>query len=500
MSDKFRESQLEHFKAFEGDEKKSEEQLIRIYANSLLDFKKYTGGLFEKYEDDGKLTYDEMLKYGRLDKMDETLKGLTVRLYSQSTKEISGLLNSTYKSGFDGTGEILSEALGKKSLIAVIKDEEMQRALTNEISGLKWTSRMGLHREHAVNKIRETIVKGLYEGESYAQMAKRLDDALGKDVPNSIGIVRTESYRVFSQARKDRLDRVKGADMTKEWVTSKDEVVRSNHSAMHKVKIPYNDDFILPNGNSGFGPGMIGAAEDDCNCRCFWVVDVLDADEKEGGVLIQSELSDKSESSFSDNQGDFNIDEVLEEMRSDTSAVQDKDVRLHYEYQLSDPKTFVADRKAASPLHYNPNDGKIHINPSHTNFAEYDISQVIAHEIGHKIDIEVVESFNNKKYLNAVQAAAEQVMGNKERYITLLRDDTIYNNMFTGDILSALSKGDLGGGFRHEQSYWDRVGMVETELFANMFAAEAVVDKTALNFLENEMPSLLEVFRKILRS
>lgn len=48
----------------------------------------------------------------------------------------------------------------------IIKDEEIQRALTNEISGLKWTSRMGINREHAANKIRETVVRGLYDGET----------------------------------------------------------------------------------------------------------------------------------------------------------------------------------------------------------------------------------------------------------------------------------------------------------------------------------------------
>ncbi|MCL2618675.1 MAG: hypothetical protein FWD98_06445, partial [Defluviitaleaceae bacterium] len=39
------------------------------------------------------------------------------------------------------------------------------------------------------------------------------------------------------------------------------------------VKVPYNQDFILPNGNQGFAPGMIGDPKDDINCRCFYIVD-----------------------------------------------------------------------------------------------------------------------------------------------------------------------------------------------------------------------------------
>ena len=45
---------------------------------------------------------------------------------------------------------------------------------------------------------------------------------------------------------------------------------------MHCHKIPYNQDFILPNGNQGFAPGMIGDPKDDVNCRCFYVADAAD--------------------------------------------------------------------------------------------------------------------------------------------------------------------------------------------------------------------------------
>ena len=69
--------------------------------------------------------------------------------------------------------------------------------------------------------------------------------------------------------------------MVKEWITSKDERVRSSHAPMHGVKVPYNQDFVLPTGASGFGPGMIGAASEDINCRCFYAVDVM----PESGIL-----------------------------------------------------------------------------------------------------------------------------------------------------------------------------------------------------------------------
>jgi len=277
MSD-IRREQERLFDGFESMEEKAERQILRNYQGRLIDLKKVLGDLFERYEDDGQLTYDELTRYGRLHKAQESFKGIVVNLYTDNTKEITSAIKTAYINGFNGTGQAVGKALGGKSLIGIIRVDEIKRALTNDISGLKWTERMEINRDFAAQKIRETIVQGLHNGETYAQMAQRLNDTMGKDVPGAVRIVRTECYRVFSEARKDRLDRVQGVNMTKEWITAKDECVRSNHASMHGVKVPYNQDFILPNGNSGFGPGMIGAAADDINCRCFWVIDVAEDD------------------------------------------------------------------------------------------------------------------------------------------------------------------------------------------------------------------------------
>ncbi len=71
--------------------------------------------------------------------------------------------------------------------------------------------------------------------------------------------------------------------MTKTWVSSKDERVRDMHADMEGVTIPYEDDFVMPDGVEGFAPGIIGAPQHDINCRCTWKIDLVGEDEKEGG-------------------------------------------------------------------------------------------------------------------------------------------------------------------------------------------------------------------------
>ena len=275
MSD-IRRDQERLFAAFEAMENRTERLITRNYQGRLINLKHVLGGFFELHEIDGQLTYDEMSRDGRLQDMSKSLTDATVKLYSENKKVIASALKTAYNNSFIGTGEVVRRAWGSQHLIGIIRDDEMNIALNSDISGLKWAERMGLHRDQAAARVRATIVRGLHEGESYAQMANRLNEVMGKDVPNAIGIARTESYRVFSTAKKHRLDRVQGIDMIKEWLTAKDEDVRSNHKPMHGVKVPYHQNFVLPNGNEGFAPGMIGDPKDDINCRCDWVVEMND--------------------------------------------------------------------------------------------------------------------------------------------------------------------------------------------------------------------------------
>ena len=276
MSD-IKHEQLSLFDSFETMLQTSESQIIANYFRKLINIKNILAYNFEKYEDEGQLHYDDLAQYNRLAKMSADIRGVIVALYTENTALMTNTMTNTYANSFVGTGNIVSRAWGNNSLIGIIREEEINRALTNDISGLKWTERMGIRREQAVLKIRETIVQGLYNGESYGQMAERLNSIMGQenkgDIPNATRIIRTECYRIFSEAKKDRLDRVGGADMMKEWFTAKDERVRNNHKPMHGIRVPYNQKFLLPNGNSGFAPGMIGSSEDDTNCRCTWFVE-----------------------------------------------------------------------------------------------------------------------------------------------------------------------------------------------------------------------------------
>lgn len=271
-------------KRYEKLMQKGERRIVKGYKAALEDLRELIGEAYTKYETDGKLTYAEMAKYKRMIVLYKTMDIIVQRLYKTTSKQISEVLKEDYLLGYNAMRNIVKTHAGK-SIIPIVKDEVLKRAMYNDISGLRWTDRMNLHRDFAVMKIRETVTQGLKEGATYGQMSKRLNEALSGQVVQPMRIVRTEGHRVFNEAKKDSLDVAakKGIKMTKTWITAGDERVRRirktkdtmDHVAMNNVTIPYEEDFKLPGGSSGFGPGMIGDAN-DIQCRCDWIIDFVD--------------------------------------------------------------------------------------------------------------------------------------------------------------------------------------------------------------------------------
>ena len=193
------------------------------------------------------------------------------------------------------------------------------------------------------------------------------------------------------------------------------------------------------------------------------------------------------------NPNDFNLDETLAQMREQTQNLPEH-IRVHYEPHLS-RENFIIDGTMNSPFQYRRDSGMIAINPYHPRFGHYNVLEAITHEIAHKADNEDIDSSNNKVYVNAVQRASTQVMANAEYYIQLFDDvDALFDNMSAGDIMDALSRGDIGGSYGHHVSYWYRPSMVELEIFADIFTAVVMDDTIALSFLGYEFPYLLKAF------
>ena len=250
---------------------------VAVNHKKILDkLRKIMAQLYEEYEDDGKLTYDEMVKYGRLKKLDKEVSTLIGDLYKDNIKLIREHLKAIVEKTSLYTIETI-EGATKRRLRAIVKAVDASKTINEDMAGLKWPERMGKHRADVIWDIQKEIKRGLSEGDTYGTMSKRLKKELEVSQGKANVIIRTEGHRVHAQAKADNLDSIArhGVKMTKKWVSSKDERVRSQHATMNGVVVPYEDDFILPDGARGKGPGLIGQPQHDINCRCIMTIDII---------------------------------------------------------------------------------------------------------------------------------------------------------------------------------------------------------------------------------
>lgn len=253
----------------------SEKTVAMKHKKVLDELRKILTRLYEQYEINGKLTYDEMVKYNRLQKLDREVEKMIKSLYKDNTKLLRGHLRAIVGETYTNTIELL-ETVSKRRLKGIVKGLDVTKTVNEQMAGLNWAERMGKHRNDVIWDIQKEIKRGLTQGDTYGTMAKRLKKELEVSTSKCNAIVRTESHRVHAQAKVDTLNSIAkhGVKMTKTWLSSRDERVRSQHASMHGVTIPYEEDFILPDGSRGKAPGLIGAPQHDINCRCIITINV----------------------------------------------------------------------------------------------------------------------------------------------------------------------------------------------------------------------------------
>ena len=122
-------------------------------------------------------------------------------------------------------------------------------------------------------QVKESIRMGLAEGESVGQIQRTLVQSKTFSPARALTIARTESTRSVSagslQAMKEA--EARGVRMKKQWISARDGNERDSHMDLDGKAVNINENFTSINGNSGPGPGQLGAAEDDINCRCVAV-------------------------------------------------------------------------------------------------------------------------------------------------------------------------------------------------------------------------------------
>lgn len=263
---------------------KKEKGIISDYKDALDELRAMMATVYAKYEIAGALIFSEMMKYGRAAKLDKEIQAILKDLSGKNAKNTRDIMKLAYEESFEFTKNMIEVATDRK-IPGVVTQGALERAVENPVKGLRLNRTLEKNRINIIYTVQQTVEQGIQNGDTYGQMAGRLKDSLENDLPKALRIVRTETHRVMEQAKLDSLDQAHnaGVKMVKQWVSARDERVRSSHDYMDGVIVDYDEDFVNPlTGGRGAAPGVMGTAADDINCRCVFIIDFVDGGNVDG--------------------------------------------------------------------------------------------------------------------------------------------------------------------------------------------------------------------------
>lgn len=277
---------------------KTENSIRKTYKELVKKALAELGAIYEKYEKDGVLTYEDMMKYDRLKKFFDSLFRHVNTMSEDTQTTILILLSSSYLYSYEWMGWAIEKETMKKIGYKTLKLDQIKRAIDNPVKGLTLSETLEKNRKDIIYKIRQTVTQGLVRGSTYKQMASELNQVFDDDYKKSIRVARTETHRVVQQGALDsaKYANKKGIIMMKKWRNMKDSRVRqtskANHVKMDNVKIPVEELFDLGNGERGEAPGNTGYAHHDINCRCILVYEIERIEGKTNDDLARQTFED----------------------------------------------------------------------------------------------------------------------------------------------------------------------------------------------------------------
>ncbi len=278
----------------------NQKKIVKEYKKSLEELRTEIRQMYDRYDlQEDKLTLEEVAKYERLQKLDKKIEDTYKTLYEQNHKITKSTLENVFMTSADGSISPI-EAITGKRLHAIATTLDIEKTVNERMAGLHWAERLGHHRNDVIYATQKTLKEGLAQGSTYRELSDRLKTQLEGNVIQPLRIIRTESGRVYAKAQQESLDKVsKQVKMTKIWHTAKDERVRgrkagdrTNHVDMEGQTVPYEEDFVFPDGRTTKVPRMSGVAGHDIHCRCWMSVDLAENTNAQNQITPSVKITD----------------------------------------------------------------------------------------------------------------------------------------------------------------------------------------------------------------
>lgn len=249
----------------------SKKKLLRQYKIALEEIRKELSKIYQKYADD---IANKKFSIDRLDSLRSQIAESIGEMKMKDAEVVKQNIKSVFSETYYVTGKGIESSIGMKLGFSSLSKSTIDTAINNPYDKIGWGNRSAKNISRLIQQTRDEVTQGIIQGKSYAQTSKILSDKLSIGASKAIRIVRTESGRAVSQARKEVFESIKdnsnetGIEVAREWISVSDDRTRDSHIEMEGQQADENDQFTLPNGTKTDGPRLSGIAEEDINCRC----------------------------------------------------------------------------------------------------------------------------------------------------------------------------------------------------------------------------------------
>lgn len=188
-------------------------------------------------------------------------------------------------------------------------------------------------------------------------------------------------------------------------------------------------------------------------------------------------------------------EQFVERLRNDNNPSKHKAMLARY----AEMTELEEDSELSAPFAYAPDDDIIKYNSKAPHIGDYDLDYVFAHETSHRMDVLEYHSWEDKRFLKAIEDCQKNVYDNKKMVSAWFEGGGKYENSFAiSDIVSALTDSEVSGMVGHSKEYWSKPGCKALELFANISAADALGLPEKME-LKGILKELFEAYKEMVK-
>ena len=178
---------------------------------------------------------------------------------------------------------------------------------------------------------------------------------------------------------------------------------------------------------------------------------------------------------------------------------KDKDPSVHKSKMAlyAEMTDMIEDEGLNAPFAYLPNSDVIKYNPKAPHVEDYDMDYVFAHEITHRMDELEYHSWENERFVQAIEMCSRKVYAQKEEVKKWFEPGGKYEQSFAlSDIISALSDSRIDVPVGHAPEYWTLDSRFKAmEIFADLSS----IDVLALNETEPVLEELFMAYHEVIK-